>query len=95
MPEVRGAPPRGSCVAPLADDLRPSWWGDLAIAVFELNVRLFPDEANPYDSLAEAYLKKGDRAAAIERYAKALEVDPGFTHAREALDRLQANEAPE
>ncbi len=68
---------------------------DLAIAVFELNVRLFPDEANPYDSLAEAYLKKGDRAAAIEHYAKALEVDPGFTHAREALDRLQADEAPE
>ncbi len=63
---------------------------DLAIAVFELNVSLFPDEANPYDSLAEAYLAAGDRASSIKHYRKALEVDPGFSSARQALERLGA-----
>ncbi len=41
---------------------------------------------------AEAYLETGDRAAAIRYYGKALEVDPEFTHAREVLERLKAEE---
>ena len=65
---------------------------DLAIGVFEINMHLFPDEANPYDSLAEAYLEKGDRASSIEYYTKALEVDPDFTNARQALERLKGEE---
>ena len=64
----------------------------MAIAVFALNVRLFPDEANPWDSLAEAYLEAGDRASSVKYYQKALEVDPDFTHARQALERLKAED---
>ena len=63
-----------------------------AIAVFELNVRLFPDKANPWDSLGEAYLATGDQTSSIEHYRKALQVDPGFDHARQALERLKAED---
>jgi tetratricopeptide (TPR) repeat protein len=34
---------------------------DDAIAVFKLNVDAFPQSGNVYDSLGEAYLRKGDR----------------------------------
>jgi tetratricopeptide (TPR) repeat protein len=60
----------------------------MAIAVFELNVERFPDEANPYDSLAEACLAAGHRERAITLYRKALEVDPGFESARRMLEQL-------
>jgi CubicO group peptidase (beta-lactamase class C family) len=63
---------------------------DMAIAVFELNVDQFPDEANPYDSLAEAYLAKGDRERAITLYRKALAADPEFENARRMLEQLSA-----
>jgi len=59
-----------------------------AILVFRQNVRLFPDEANPYDSLAEAYLNTGEREKAITTYKKALEIDPEFQNAKAALERL-------
>ncbi len=38
---------------------------DEAIAIFKLNVEAYPNAANPYDSLAEAYMRKGstDRAS--------------------------------
>ncbi|CAF3729960.1 unnamed protein product [Rotaria sp. Silwood1] len=38
---------------------------DMAIEVFKLNVKLFPDIANTYDSLAEAYMNKGLNAVIV------------------------------
>lgn len=64
----------------------------MAIAVFEANLRRFPDDPNSYDSLAEAYLTKGDRDRSIALYRKALEVDPGFESSRRMLERLTASE---
>jgi tetratricopeptide (TPR) repeat protein len=61
---------------------------DEAIVLFEQNVRLFPDEANPHDSLAEAYLMKGERDIAIRHYKKALEIDPNFSSSKTALEKL-------
>jgi tetratricopeptide (TPR) repeat protein len=49
-----------------------------AIRQFETYVELSPNEANPYDSLAEAYLIMGQPEQALERYARALEVDPSL-----------------
>lgn len=63
---------------------------DESIAVFELNVEAFPEAANPYDSLAEAWLAKGDRERAIALYRQALEVDPEFRNAARMLARLEA-----
>lgn len=62
---------------------------DTALEIFRLNTRLFPKEANAWDSLAEACLRKGDREAAVRYYRKALELNPELGSAKAALDRLQ------
>lgn len=62
---------------------------DEAIEIFKLNVEAYPKSANTYDSLAEAYLKKGNKEEAIKYYSKALEVDPNFPSALEALRQLK------
>ncbi len=45
---------------------------DEALAIFRKNVEAHPQSWNAHDSLAEAYLAKGDRKAAADSYAKAL-----------------------
>ncbi len=61
---------------------------DMALQVFLMTTRLFPNEANAFDSLAETFLLKGDREAAIRYYRKALEINPKLGSAQAALDRL-------
>lgn len=61
---------------------------DDAIKIFQLNVEAYPQYANGYDSLAEAYAAKGDKALAIKNYAKSLELDPNNTNALERLNKL-------
>jgi hypothetical protein len=61
---------------------------EAAIAAFAANVETFPESANCYDSLAEAYLTTGDRESAITWYRKALEVDPTFTNAADMLRQI-------
>lgn len=62
---------------------------DEAIDIFRLNVEAYPASANTYDSLAEAYLKKGNKELAIKYYSKALEVNPNFASSIEALRQLK------
>jgi tetratricopeptide (TPR) repeat protein len=62
---------------------------DEAIAIFKLNCEEYRYSANVYDSLGEAYLKKGDKASAIETYRKALSLDPGFESSLKALQELE------
>jgi Tfp pilus assembly protein PilF len=45
---------------------------DEAIAIFKNNVQAHPNSWNVHDSLAEAYMAKGDKKAAAESYGKAL-----------------------
>jgi tetratricopeptide (TPR) repeat protein len=45
--------------------------------------------ANGYDSLGEAYMKKGDKENAIKYYEKALVLDPKMGTAIEALKKLR------
>ncbi len=59
-----------------------------AIAILELNVEVFPESANPHDSLAEAYMAAGDNAAAIKTYRKALAIRPTMPSAIRALRTL-------
>ncbi len=47
-----------------------------AIMVFEMTARLFPNSANAWDSLAEAYWKSKDAVKAKKYYNKAIELDP-------------------
>lgn len=60
-----------------------------AIAIFELNIEMYPKYANGYDSLAEAYMENGELEKAIKFYAKALEMDPKNTNAIEKLNEIQ------
>jgi hypothetical protein len=61
---------------------------DDAIAIFELNVEFFPEAANPYDSLAEAYMLAGKTEQARASYRKSLELDPANTNAAKMLEQL-------
>jgi CubicO group peptidase (beta-lactamase class C family) len=60
-----------------------------AIRIFKLNIDAFPKSANAQDSLGEAHEAAGDQAAAKASYERALKLDPGFTHAADALKKLQ------
>jgi tetratricopeptide (TPR) repeat protein len=62
---------------------------DLAIDVFKLNTELFPDIPNVWDSLAEAYMKKGNTKLAIENYKKVLEMDPNNQNAKKMVEQLE------
>lgn len=62
---------------------------DAAIQLFTVNVKLFPDKANCYDSLAEAYLKNGDRTKAKKYYEKVLELEPENKRAREIINEIE------
>ena len=45
---------------------------DEAITMFAKNVKDHPDSWNAHDSLADAYVAKGDRKQALEHYTKAM-----------------------
>ncbi|HEX8155473.1 MAG TPA: alpha/beta fold hydrolase [Thermoanaerobaculia bacterium] len=61
-----------------------------AIEVFKLNVRAYPESANVYDSLAEAYLASGDEANAARWYREALRRSPADDRIRTTLQKLGA-----
>jgi CubicO group peptidase (beta-lactamase class C family) len=61
---------------------------DKAIEVFTLNTKLFPKIANTWDSLAEAYMNKGDKEKAKMYYKKVLEMQPGNENAKKMLEKL-------
>jgi pimeloyl-ACP methyl ester carboxylesterase len=61
-----------------------------AIALFKLNVEMYPQSFNVYDSLGEAYMVHGDRSFAIKNYRKSLALNPRNTNAVEMLKRLRA-----
>jgi tetratricopeptide (TPR) repeat protein len=59
-----------------------------AIEIFKLNVRLFPEVWNVYDSYGEALMKNGDISQAKINYEKALELNPGRNSITEILEEL-------
>ncbi len=63
---------------------------DKAIKVFELNTQLYPEGFNTWDSLAEAYMKKGDSEKAIKYYSKSIALNAKNTHAQEMIDKIKS-----
>jgi CubicO group peptidase (beta-lactamase class C family) len=60
-----------------------------AIAVFKLNVEVYPEAFNAYDSLGEAYMINGDYEQAVANYRRSLELNPGNVNAEEMLKRIE------
>ena len=61
-----------------------------AKAVFKLNVKMYPESWNVYDSLAEAYMLSGDNEKAIGLYEKSLELNPNNANGRDMLARIRS-----
>jgi thiol-disulfide isomerase/thioredoxin len=60
-----------------------------AIAVLRINVNLFPQSANCWDSLGEAYAKVGQKDKAVQAYEYVLELDPKSENAKAQLLKLR------
>ncbi len=64
---------------------------DEAIKVFILNTELYPMASNTWDSLAEAYMKKGNNEKAIEYYKKSIKLDPENKNAKKMIDKMKSD----
>lgn len=61
-----------------------------AIVVFRIVVDAFPQSANAYDSLGEAYAAAGDVTRAIANYERSLALNPENHNAEQRLKELRA-----
>lgn len=64
---------------------------DDAILIFTQNTVDYPQSWNVWDSLAEAYMDKGDKEKAIADYERSLRLNPGNTNGAEQLKKLKSN----
>ncbi len=62
---------------------------DDAIEIFKLNVEAYPDASNPYDSLGEAYMLKGDYELAVKNYQKSVDLNPDNTNGIDMLKKIE------
>jgi CubicO group peptidase (beta-lactamase class C family) len=62
-----------------------------AIRVLKWNVAAYPQDANVYDSLGEAYMDAGERSLAIKNYEKSLELNPKNDNAIARLRQLRSH----
>jgi C-terminal processing protease CtpA/Prc len=60
-----------------------------AIKIFQVNVRLFPNAYQVYDSLAEAYLEANNKALAEVYFNKSLQLNPDNSKAKEMMEKLK------
>jgi len=61
---------------------------DVAIPIFELNTKNYPLSMNVWDSLADAYLAKGDVEKARNCYLKILKLAPNDSNTKKKLEQL-------
>jgi CubicO group peptidase (beta-lactamase class C family) len=62
-----------------------------AKAIFKLNIEIYPDSANTYDSFGEACMANGDLDEAIKNYQRSLELNPDNTNATKMLKIINEN----
>ena len=62
---------------------------DDAIEIFKLNVEYYPNSANVYDSLGDAFQAAGRKEEAIKAYEKAISIDPNYASSLENLRKLK------
>lgn len=59
-----------------------------ALELFKINVALYPESWNVYDSLGEAFLKTGNKEEAIKMYQKSVDLNPNNKGGKQILERL-------
>lgn len=62
-----------------------------AVEILKLNVEIYPNSFNSYDSLGEAFLADGQKDLAVQNYKKSLELNPKNTNAFEMLKKLSGH----
>jgi C-terminal processing protease CtpA/Prc len=60
-----------------------------ALEIFKLLVDEFPNSANTYDSLAEVYLRTGNKEQALINYEKAVSMDPDNFNAEDQIESIK------
>lgn len=60
-----------------------------ALKIFELNVEMYPEAWNPWDSLGEAHMTAGNKERAIQCYEKSLALNPKNENAQKMLAKLR------
>ncbi|WP_452229046.1 tetratricopeptide repeat protein [Lacinutrix sp. MEBiC02404] len=60
-----------------------------ALYVFDLNTKIFPNNANVYDSLGEAYFETENYSEALKNYNKVLELKPEDKNALEMMTKVK------
>lgn len=63
-----------------------------ALNVFKINIELYPNSSNTYDSTADAYTRMKDTVNAIEYYKKALAINPENRSSKRALEKLTSKD---
>ena len=64
---------------------------DFAFAMFDLNLRNYPESANVFDSMGDYYLAQSDTLKAREHFRKAFDLG-GSPFTKEKLDALETPE---
>ena len=64
---------------------------EAAIRIFSVNAEQYPQSANVYDSLAEAYMVAGKREDALKNYRKSLEMNPDNSNAANRIREIETS----
>lgn len=64
--------------------------GEWAVAVCELNTRVFPEAWNTWDSLGEAHFNLGHTDEAFSAYQRSLELNPENIAAERMIERVRS-----
>lgn len=65
---------------------------DNALNIFKINISLYPNSSNVYDSYADALKVKGDTLQAIIYYKKSLKLDSGNRRAKNFVEKYDKKE---
>lgn len=61
-----------------------------AVELFKLNVDLYPNSFNVYDSLGEGYMDIGKYDLAVANYLKSLQINSKNTNAQDMINKMKA-----
>jgi len=65
----------------------------LAKDIFKININLYPDSANVYDSYGEACMENGDYDLAIANYKKSLTLESNNPNAVKMVEKMEKEKA--